>query len=212
MRLCVLLPGLCLLLLLSLAGCKPAAAPATAGTAPAAAPATAHAVPTVFQDQTLGLSVAAVPGMTLRRDFDRNYLDTDGWKAFAPADSHGRPLAALVLDGSNDVTAAELRIARSDDSRDVAQCLDPPAEVVGEPDQVQIGGVSFVHFRAADAAMSHYVQVDGYRSVRNGRCAAIDLMVSGTRPEVYDPPRRAPFDAADAARRLQKALAALHWN
>ncbi len=204
MRHSLLLAGGGALIALSLSGCQPAAQ--------AAAPAVSAGPPPLFQDAALGLRLVAVPGMTLRRDFDRTYLDTDGWKAFAPAGSRGQPLAALVLDGSNDLTAAELRIARSDDLRDVDQCLDPPAEAPGDPDQVQIGGVAFVHFHAADAAMSHYLQIDGYRSVRNGQCVAIDLMVSGTRPEVYDPPRTAPFAAPAAAARLHQALSAVHWN
>ena len=85
-------------------------------------------------------------------------------------------------------------------------------EAGADPDQVEVGGVAFVHFHAEDAAMSHYQQVDGYRSVRNGRCVAIDLMVGGTRPEVHDPPRTPPFTVSVARVRLQQALAAVHWD
>ncbi len=44
--------------------------------------------------------------MELRRDFTRSYLTLDGWKLFDASGSTGSPLAALVLDGSNEVTAA----------------------------------------------------------------------------------------------------------
>lgn len=205
-----ILSVVCLPVVLALAACgrQPPAADATADPAPSppAGPAP------VFADASIGLRLMPVPGTTLERDFDREYLDTDGWKAFAPGDSEGKPLAALVLDGSNDLAAAELRIGSSDSLREAARCLEPPPEAQGDPDQVEIGGVAFVHFRAGDAAMSHFLQVEGYRSVRNGRCVAIDLMVSGTRPEVYDPPRKPPFDTGAAVARLHQALDAVHWQ
>ncbi|MCD7098083.1 hypothetical protein [Stenotrophomonas sp. MMGLT7] len=206
---------------LLLAGCGGNGAPASAthpsGASAAPAPEPAAQAPPgrpapIFSDDAIGLSLDPVAGMTLYRHFHRDYAAGESWKAFAPADSRGRALAALVLDGSNDITAAEMRIGVSDNMLDVAQCLQPPAGISGDPDQVEIGNVAFVHFTAGDAAMSHYMQVDGYRSVRNGRCVAIDLMVSGTRPEVYDPPRAVPFQPQQARERLHAALSAVHWT
>lgn len=189
------------------------ARPGNAGTPPpAAAPAGAPVAPAVFRDPAIGLSLDAAPGFRLYRDFRRSYRSPEGWKAFAGPGSEGREVAALVLDGSDEVTAAELRIGASGAVEDVARCLDAPAEAGADPDQVEVGGVAFAHFHAEDAAMSHYLQVDGYRSVRNGRCVAIDLMVGGTRPEVHDPPRTPPFTVSVARVRLQQALAAVHWN
>lgn len=206
--------------LLLLAGCGGNGAPASTPPSEASDAATSPPEPSasparpapIFSDDAIGLELDPVPGMTLYRHFHRDYLADESWKAYAPADSRGRPLAALVLDGSNDITAAEMRIGVSDNMLDVAQCLDPPAAASGDPDQVEIGDVAFVHFNAGDAAMSHYLQVEGYRSVRNGRCVAIDLMISGTRPEVYDPPRTAPFPTEQAQQRLHAALAAVHWT
>lgn len=205
--------AVCVSIALGLGGCGQPSSPVGDAAAEAAAPLRQPAGPTpVFADPAIGLRLMPVAGTTLKRDFDRAYLDTDGWKAFAPGDSEGRPLAALVLDGSNDLAAAELRIGSSDRLGEVARCLEPPPQVQGDPDQVEIGGVAFAHFRAGDAAMSHFLQVEGYRSVRNGRCVAIDLMVSGTRPEVYDPPQRPPFEATAAVARLHQALAAIRWD
>lgn len=149
--------------------------------------------------------------MELRRDFTRNYLTLDGWKLFDASGSTGSPLAALVLDGSNEVTAAELRVGRSDDAGAVADCLAPPAEATGPVDTVDIGGVSFTHFPVGDAAMSHYVSADSYRAVQHGRCYAIDLVVAGTRPEVYDPPREPPFSNELAKQKLRDALSSIRW-
>jgi hypothetical protein len=203
----------CVLVGLMLSGCEPPAAPVSSTVAESAPPPRQPTGPTpVFADEAIGLQLMPVPDTELKRDFDRKYLDTDGWKAFAPGDSEGKALAALVLDGSNDLTAAELRIGSSGSMREVGRCLEAPPQALGLPDQVEIGGVAFAHFRASDAAMSHFLQIEGYRSVRNGRCVAMDLMVSGTRPEVYDPPRKPPFGASAAMTRLHQALTAVHWK
>lgn len=163
-----------------------------------------------FSDDDIGIALAPTPGFALRRDFARDYLSNGGWKTFAAPDVRGAPLVALVLDGSDKITAAELRIGTSIDSHAVVTCLDPPEGATTEaPDETRIDGQPFRHFRASDAAMSHYQSVDAYRSVRNGRCLAIDLLIAGTRPEVYDPPATPPFDEATARTRLQEALGAV---
>lgn len=163
-----------------------------------------------FSDDEIGLALAPTPGFTLRRDFTRDYLSGGEWKTFASPDLRGEPLVALVLDGSDKITAAELRIGTSTDRHAVVTCLDmPEGATVEAPDEVRIDGQPFRHFRAGDAAMSHYQSVDAYRHVRNERCIAIDLLVAGTRPEVYDPPATPPFDEATARARLQEALAAV---
>lgn len=163
-----------------------------------------------FSDDEIGLALAPTAGFTLKRDFTRDYLSAGAWKTFAEPDMRGEPLVALVLDGSDKITAAELRIGTSTDSHAVVTCLDPPEGATTEdPDEVRIDGQPFMHFRAGDAAMSHYQSVDAYRHVRNERCIAIDLLVAGTRPEVYDPPATPPFDEATARARLQEALGAV---
>ena len=163
-----------------------------------------------FSDEEIGIALAPTPGFTLRRDFSRDYLSDGAWKTFASPDVRGEPLVALVLDGSDKITAAELRIGTSADRHAVVTCLDPPEGASTEaPDEVRIDGQPFTHYRAGDAAMSHYQSVDAYRHVRNERCIAIDLLVAGTRPEVYDPPATPPFDDATARARLQEALGAV---
>ena len=185
------------------------------GAAKAAVTNEARAAPSLpayaFSETPPGIALAAVPGMELRRDFTRSYLTLDGWKLFDASGSKGSPLAALVLDGSNEVTAAELRLGRSDDAGAVADCLTPPAEATGPVDTVDVGGVSFTHFPVGDAAMSHYVSADSYRAVQEGRCYAIDLVVAGTRPEAYDPPREPPFSNELAKQKLRDALSSISW-
>lgn len=210
----LLVPGLALVLL---CGCQPStpAPPPTAidASARATTPDSGdkrQAFRPVFADETVGVALLPVEGFDLRHDFARSYLGDDRWKSFAGPDSVGRPLAALVLQGSNEITAAELRLGSSNNAGALAECAQAAnsAESSGT-DEVRIDGQVFHHFRAADAAMSHYLDVDAYRAVRHGHCIAIDLLITGTRPEVYDPPRQPPFDQATAKARLQQALAAV---
>ena len=165
-----------------------------------------------FTDEALGIAVLHTPGFTLRRDFHRDWTNTTEWKSYA-GDAPGTPLLALVLDGSNAIIAAELRIGTSNEASATDHCEDiaDSAESAAS-DEVRIDGQPFRHFRAGDAAMSHYVQVDAYRAVRHGRCFAIDLLISGTRPDVFDPPRQPPFDEATARARLQEALSAVRFT
>lgn len=185
-----------------LQGCSPGQPSATS-----TAPAGASNDSTIHSDPEHGFAIAIPSGMQLHRDFQRSYLDDASWKAFAGPDSHGAPAAALVLDGSNKITAAELRIGIGTDSEALAHCLEVPASgAAGAIDTTTLAGVPFTHFHAADAAMSHYLDVDSYRAVHACRCYAIDLLITGTRPEVYDPPATPPFARDDAEKRLRKAL------
>ena len=165
-----------------------------------------------FVDAALGFSLAVPRGMHLQHDFQRNYLDAATWKAFSEPGSRGTAAAALRLDRSNQITAAELRVGVSADPAAVTHCTDVPAN--GLPtgsDKVSLDGTDFVHFHADDAAMSHYLHVEGYRAMHHRRCYAIDLWISGTRPEVYDPPRPVPFARDDAMRQLHDALAGFRF-
>lgn len=186
-----------------LQGCSPGQPPPAMTTAASSAPAArpAHA------DPQHGFAIAIPPDMQLRRDFQRSYLGDASWKAFAGPGGHGVPAAALVLDGSNQITAAELRIGIGTDSEALAHCLDVPASgAAATTDTAMLAGVPFTHFHAADAAMSHYLDVDSYRAVYAGRCYAVDLLLVGTRPEVYDPPATPPFTQTHAKQRLREAL------
>lgn len=192
----------------------PATLPASAGTArPAGAEDyrdQRQAFRPQFADQAAGVAVLPVEGFELQQHFRRSYFGGDQWKSFAGPDSVGRPLAALVLHGSNEVTAAELRLGSSNNAGALAECVQAANSAeTSRTEEVRIDGQVFHHFHAADAAMSHYLDVDAYRAVRHGHCIAIDLVIVGTRPEVYDPPRMPPFDQATAKARLQQALAAV---
>jgi hypothetical protein len=185
---------------------SPANGPAVAGSTPAAA------AGTVYTDSRQGFAIAIPVGMQLRHDFRRSYLGDASWKAFGGPDDHGTAVIALVLDGSNPITAAELRIGIGTDSDALAHCRDVPASgAAPTSDTTTLAGVPAIHFHAADAAMSHYLDVESYRVVHAGRCYAIDLLLTGTRPEVYDPPATPPFARADAQQQLRDALNGLRF-
>jgi hypothetical protein len=57
--------------------------------------------------------------------------------------------------------------------------------------------------------MSHSLDVHSYRAVRRGACYAIDLLVYGTNPQVFDPPATPPFSRAEAFARMRSVLASL---
>lgn len=164
-----------------------------------------------FAEPAPGIAVGAVPGTHFAHDFKRSYLTLDAWKLYPAAGSIGTPLVAVVMDGSNEITSAEMRIGRSNAAADIAACAVAPDASTGPSDTAEIDGVRFTHFTASDAAMSHYVSAESYRAVHNGACYAIDLIVAGTRPDVYDPPRTPPFTQDAARQTLASALAAVHW-
>ncbi len=167
----------------------------------------------VYTDALRGFSLVVPADMQVHHDFGLSYLDEARWKAFAAADSQGTPVVALVLKGSNHITTAELRIGVSTDARALANCTKVPDNgMASGRDTVNLGGTDFVHFHADDAAMSHYLRVEGYRAVHAGRCYAIDLWINGTRPEVYDPPATPPFTDKQAQRALHQALAGFRFS
>lgn len=145
--------------------------------------------------------------------FDTSYLANGTWKTYADTGSTGEPVLSLTLPESNKITAGELRIGVSDDAEQVKQCREPPATLrPGSVGKANVNGIDFAHFDAGDAAMSHYLSVHSYRTVHADRCYAIDLLVIGTRPEVYDPPATPPFTHDEAFARLYKALQGLRFT
>lgn len=137
----------------------------------------------------------------------KSYLQNGTWNTYAGLDSKGQRIVALVLYGSNDVTDAELRIGASRDPTAVAACTKPSDALrPGSLGHAKLDGVDFVTWEAGDAAMSHYLLARSYRAEHVGACYAIDLIVFGTNPEVYDPPRTPPFTRTQAFARLQQVL------
>lgn len=152
-----------------------------------------------FVNRAWGFHIDVPSGWTLRRDFQSGYLANGAWKTFAAPDSRGEPILSLAVPGSNHITDAEIRIGASRDPAEVRSCTKPPSAAVAGSVAVQrIDGVALTTFEAADAAMSHHLTVHAWRVVRGGACYAIDLLVFGVNPQVYDPPATPPFSDAHA--------------
>lgn len=192
--------GLATLLGLCLAACGrsvPQAAPA----APAIAPAREH-----FVDRRFGIAVDYPSTLQAGPHAPASYLGRDSWRGLAGAGGHVTPLLALTLPGSNHMATATLRIGASRSRHALDHCLQPPAGARTPGTATQLGGVAFTSFELSDAAMSHFLHMQVYRAVHDGTCYAVDLGVSGTRPEVYDPPRQPPFSPQTAMQKLHMLL------
>lgn len=160
-----------------------------------------------FKSADYGIAIAYPDDFKARKGFAGSYLQNGAWKTYAGPHSAGQPIVSLVLADSNDVTDAELRIGASRNKQAVAHCTRPPGSAVpGSEAETTLGGVTFKTFKARDAAMSHYLEVKSYRTVHDDACYAIDLLVYGTNPKVYDPPRKPPFTRKHAFSRLHTAL------
>lgn len=164
-----------------------------------AATSRAPEAPHAFVSDAWGFHIDAPPGWTLRRDFQSSYLSNGAWKTFAAPESRGEPILSLTVPGSNQITDAEIRIGASRDPAEVQRCTAPPSAVrAGGVATQRIHGIPFTTFEAADAAMSHHLDVHAWRVVHDGACYAIDLLVFGVNPQVYDPPATPPFSDAHA--------------
>ncbi|HEX5961655.1 MAG TPA: hypothetical protein VFY97_10485 [Rhodanobacteraceae bacterium] len=154
-----------------------------------------------------GFSIGVPAGWAVRHGFHPSYLANAAWKTFAGSDSQGKPVLSLVMPGSNRISDAEIRIGASRAANEVRHCTTPPSAArAGSTATQPINGATFATFDARDAAMSHHLHVRAYRSVHDGACYAIDLLVFGADPEVYDPPATPPFSDAQAFRQMQDVL------
>lgn len=158
-------------------------------------------------DDARGFRIDVPSTWTVRHDFSSSYLANGAWKTFAAPDSQGTPVLALIVPGSDRITDAEIRIGISRAADEVRRCAAPPSAVrSGSVATPRINGVAFNAYAAGDAAMSHYLDVRSYRTVHDGTCYAIDLLVYGTNPEVYSPPATPPFTRQHAFAQMRAVL------
>lgn len=166
---------------------------------PAASPA--------FVSRAWGFHIDVPRNWTVARDFRSSYLANGAWKTFAAPQSRGEAIVSLTVPASNQVTAAEIRIGASRDPAEVTACTAPPPTV--RPGSIAVrnlNGIAFTTWEAADAAMSHHLDVHAFRVVRAGACYAIDQVVFGVNPQVYDPPATPPFSDAEALDSMQRVM------
>lgn len=188
--------------LVLLGGCEPGEGGGSFETA-----AEAPAPQVVFRSETYGVEMVYPQNGVRASDGATGYFDNAGWQVFAGPDAKGTRLLSLLLEGSNEITTGELRLGVSRAPAQQEHCTEPGP--LGRPESVShtaVGGVTFTTYTAGDAAMNHYQQVHAFRALRDKTCYAIDLIVNGTNPEVYDPPKTPPFSREEAFHRLQSLL------
>jgi hypothetical protein len=152
-----------------------------------------------FESTIYGFAITYPAGLEATSTFEGSYLESGGWKASAgPDEGEGTPVLALVMPGSDQITAGALRIGQSREAAGLASCTEVPAAFADSAGRTVIDGTAFTIFDGRDAAMSHHLATKSYRTVHDGACYAIDVIVTGTSPEVYDPPAIPPFTQAEA--------------
>lgn len=163
-----------------------------------------------FHSQHYGLAFDYPGKLTVRHDFQSGYFPGERWNPDAPDDVPGDMLLALRLPASNEVTKGILRLGASDAPVARQHCTLSQSAVAslprGESGQTRIDGVTFQRVTRSDAGMNHYRRMHSYRAVQDGHCIAIDIIVAGTNPQVYEPPRSAPFSSDAAFQRLTALL------
>ncbi|EKF73521.1 hypothetical protein A11A3_13325 [Alcanivorax hongdengensis A-11-3] len=163
----------------------------------------------VFDSEEYGVSLAYDTDQAHLTDPGNGYFGTAGWRLDRP-DDKGQTLLTLRLTGSDEIRAGELHLGVSRAPQALAACTRPgdnvrPASI----DSTSLANIAFTTFDGGDAAMNHYQHFRAWRAVHNGTCYAIDLVVQGSNPQVYDPPRQPPFSQDDAWQRLTALLQGL---
>lgn len=161
-----------------------------------------------YRNRRYGFVVRYPQTVAVATRFRGSYLVTKSWNVFAD-EATGRPLVSFRMARSDNVLSAEVHIGASRRQRQVASCRKLPA--AAESRIVRLNGARFTSFIWRDAAMSHFVTVRGYRTVRYGVCFAIDELIYGTDPEVFDPPVRLPFPKAQARKVLDAIVKSFNF-
>ncbi|WP_139171572.1 hypothetical protein [Modicisalibacter muralis] len=192
------------LVLAMFAGCSLQAETGRAGDTPSSGSRAAPEDWKTITSTAYDIRVRYPADLELRQGFRKSYFTNGRWKTYTGPDSPpGKPLMALVMPASNRVTAGELRIGASRDPVAIRTCKEIPASVrPGSVEETMIDGVAFTTFKAGDAGMSHYLLVRSYRAVHAETCYAMDVLVFGTNPNVYDPPKAPPLSRQQVFARL----------
>lgn len=166
-----------------------------------------------FVSRRYGFRITSPAALVSHRTFRRSYLENDDWKAYAgPKTPPGKAVLDLILPDSNHITDGEVRIGVSRRPSALKTCTHAPDAIrPGSLGHITLSGVTFTTFSADDAAMSHYLRTHSYRAVHHGTCYAIDVLVYGTRPDVYSPPATPPFSPTQAFSRLTPVVKQLQF-
>lgn len=198
---------------LAACGSDDGAAAQQPGTGAPSASRTAAAQTHTYRNAVWHLAIDVPADWTIQDGFTASYLTNNTWKTYAGPWSQGTPVAALIVPGSDRTTDAEIRIGASKAASEVQRCTTPPdAARPGSLAHATIGGVQFTTFTASDAAMNHHLVVHAYRTVHDGVCYAMDVLVYGVNPQVFAAPATPPFSSEHAFTRMRSVLATFRFT
>ena len=144
-----------------------------------------------YIDQQYGFQIIYPATLSATSTFSSSYLLPNSWNVNAK-ETAGDQIVDIIYPESNEVLSAEIRIGGSAEPAGVGSCFSFDKNFATST--LMINGIRFVRSISSDAAMSHFSNITSFRTLHNGACIAIDEVIYGTNPDVYDPPRSLPFD------------------
>jgi len=172
-----------------------------------------QASPNAFHSDEYGIGLAYDNHQAHAVTETGGYFGDPAWRLDAETDAPGDRLLVLRLNDSDEILTGELRLGVSRDPGQLERCTRPgPLATSSKTGTTELDGALFTTYRGGDAAMNHFQNLRAYRAVHHGTCYAIDLVLQGTNPEVYDPPREAPFSREEGFARLEALLQGLAFD
>ncbi|MEK9184366.1 MAG: hypothetical protein AAB892_01385 [Patescibacteria group bacterium] len=150
-----------------------------------------------------GFSISYPETALLEETFSPTYHLASSWRANAFAGAQGTPIVAIIAYSTESDSSypryynAQVRIGKSADAKEVANCLKPTTEQ-GEValEDATIGGVVWKAFSFQNAGMQQYARGVSYRTLHEGSCFALEKIAAGSS---YRDDPDSPEDIADEA-------------
>lgn len=120
-----------------------------------------------------GFSISYPQSDNLKQAFEPHYLIGKTWR-YGALGNTGKPIVSITrpLQGKADYAVTAVRIGVSDDLSDINKCT------TGKSEEKDIGGIKWFGFPIADTAMSQSLKGVSYRTVYQGRCYAIEQILT----------------------------------
>lgn len=166
----------------------------------------------IYRNSEYGFSLQYPKEVALLPSFTDSYLLPQAWSTIASPKSSGIQIVSFRTPGSNGIISAELRISASSNRTEIKNCTTAPVYATFKTSTQTIKNTVFTVFEIEDAAMSHYSSIKSYRVFKNTSCMAIEEVITGTNPQVYDPPATEPFTKVEGFKQLDLLLSTLQFD
>lgn len=105
------------------------------------------------------------------------------WRFLASSTSTGKGIISLsvppIFEMGTNFAGAAFSVGESSDGADIRNCF-LPTDGETASSSVYLNGTMFYRFASSAAATGNYYRVESYRTMRNGACFDIDLVVHST--------------------------------